>query len=102
MKTSALLVSALAIAFAAFAGVAYAQDPAKGETNYNRRQVDDNILTSSKGFAKAEREIDDTLPSGKPPRDFDEDAMKPGKKLNKSGRAVNSDRVKIRKKPLDE
>ena len=102
MKTSGLLVSALAIAFAAFTGVAYAQNAVKGEANYNKRQIDDNILTSSKGFAKAERDIDDTLPSGKPPRDFDEDAVKPGKKLNKSGGVVNSDKVKIRRKPLDE
>jgi hypothetical protein len=108
MKKSAHIVSALAIAFAAFAGVAYAQDPVKTGTNYNKpgRQIDDNILTSGKGFEKSEREIDDgTMAIGKRAsplgRDFDQDAAKPGKRLNRPGNATPEVR-KIRKNPLDD
>jgi hypothetical protein len=112
MKTSAALMTALAVAFVAFAGAGFAQDPVKtkqsSSENYNRpgRQIDDNILTSGKGFEKSEREIDDgTMPRGKRAdalgRDFDQDAQKPGKRLHRPGSHEPEVR-KIRKNPLDD
>src|SRR5689334_24865805 len=108
MKTSGSIMTALAVAFAAFAGAAFAQDPVKVNENYNKpgRQIDDNILTSGKGFEKSEREIDDgTIPRGKNAdavgRDFDQDAAKPGKRLSRPGNAEPEVR-KIRKNPLDD
>jgi hypothetical protein len=99
------MLTALAVAFAAFAGAAFAQDTVKAGENYNKpgRQIDDNILTSGKGFEKSEREIDDgTMPKGKRAdalgRDFDVDAQKPGKRPGGPAPEVR----KIRKNPLDD
>jgi hypothetical protein len=110
MKTSAIL-SAIAVAVAAFAGVAYADEPVKAGANYNKasREIDDNILTSGKGFEKGEREIDDgTLPSGRrvnqPGRDFDQDALRAARDFDQPGRPVSHAKAKkkIRKKPLED
>ena len=110
MNTSAIL-SAIAVAVAAFAGVAYADEAVKAGANYNKagREIDHNILTSGKGFEKAEREIDDgTLPSGKrlnhATRDFDQDALRAARDFDKPGRSVSREKAKkkIHKKPLED
>lgn len=106
MKTTRSMLTALAIAFAAFAGASFADDAVKAGENFNKpgRQIDDNILTSGEGFHRSEREIDDgTMPKGKRSdalgRDFDQDAVKAGKR--RPG-APDSEVRKIRKNPLDD
>lgn len=61
MKTSGPMISALAVAFAAFAGVAYAEDPVKAGANYDKpgRQIDENSVTSRTRFRKPGREFND-------------------------------------------
>jgi len=92
MKISGPMVSALALAFAAFAGVAYADDPVKAGANYNKpgRQIDENIVTSRSRFDK-------------PGREFDDD-VKTRKSFDRPGRTISDGKAKktIRKKMVDE
>jgi len=102
MKPSAML-SAIAVAVAAFAGVAYAVEPLDDGANYNKpgRQIDDNILTSRQAYERASREIDDTIVSGRrinpQERDIDDGMLK-------QSHVVHHEKAKkkIRKKPLEE
>ena len=110
MKLSGPMVSALALAFAAFAGVAYADDPVKAGANYNKpgRQIDDNIVTSRTRFDRPGREIEEGIVTSgkrfdKPGRELDDD-VKTRKSFDRPGRAISDSEAKkaIRKKIVDE
>jgi hypothetical protein len=108
MKTTTRLISAFALAACAFAGVTYAQEPVRSGANFNKpgRQVDDNILTSGQGFAKASREIDDVRPA-RPRRltghEFDDEGtLSPRKSVRADRSSDVRARKTIRRKLVDE
>jgi hypothetical protein len=116
-QSSQLLLGAIALAVAAFCGVAYADDAVKDSANYDKpgRQfddnivIDDNILTSGKRLDKPARAFDDgTVRSSKrlnkAAREIEDGSGKSGKHLSKSGRVVNEGTAKrkIRQKPIEE